>query len=61
LSAKTKGSRPEVPWARPIALRNRIVHGNWSIDFEILCDTARADVPGLLNQMLEIRAALAEE
>jgi uncharacterized protein with HEPN domain len=32
---------PAVPWQQPSRLRNRIVHGYWSIDLEILVTTAQ--------------------
>ncbi|MGZ4666476.1 MAG: HepT-like ribonuclease domain-containing protein [Frankiaceae bacterium] len=35
---------PDVPWDQPSRLRNRIVHGYWSIDLDILHTTAQ--VPG---------------
>lgn len=35
LSADLKSRFPEVAWQQPARLRNRIVHGYWSIDMEI--------------------------
>jgi uncharacterized protein with HEPN domain len=32
---------PQIEWSRPIGLRNRIVHGYWSADLDILLTTAR--------------------
>jgi len=40
LDAEVKQRFPEIPWAQPPRLRNRIVHGYWSIDLEILHTTA---------------------
>jgi uncharacterized protein with HEPN domain len=31
----------EIPWRQPSRLRNRIVHGYWSIDLDMLHITAR--------------------
>ena len=31
---------PDIPWLLPAPLRNRIVHGYWSVDMEILHNTA---------------------
>ena len=36
LSDEFKKAYPSVNWARPSQLRNRIVHGYWSVDLEIL-------------------------
>jgi uncharacterized protein with HEPN domain len=35
---------PEIDWPRPADTRNRIVHGYWSIDLEILYNTASEHV-----------------
>jgi uncharacterized protein with HEPN domain len=60
LSDRVRGEHPEVAWHRPAQLRNRIVHGYWSIDVGILIETARDDLPGFLEQMRQIRAAIRE-
>jgi uncharacterized protein with HEPN domain len=36
LSAELKDRFPDIPWQQPMRLRNRIVHGYWSIDLELL-------------------------
>src|ERR1700758_3816466 len=38
---------PEIPW-QPSRLRNRIAHGYWAIDMEILHITASEQLPPLL-------------
>lgn len=41
-----KAEHSAVNWSRPSQLRNRIVHGYWSIDLDILHTTASVDLPG---------------
>ena len=48
----------DIAWRRPIGLRNRIVHGYWSIDMEILVVTAANDLPDLLTRLNGIMSAL---
>jgi uncharacterized protein with HEPN domain len=48
VSDETKSSHPEVDWGAPVRMRNRIVHGYWSIDVEVLSATARDDLPPFL-------------
>ena len=48
----------DIAWRRPIGLRNRIVHGYWSIDMEILVVTAVDDLPDLLARLNGIMSAL---
>lgn len=57
LEDQVKRRFPTVEWARPAQLRNRVIHGYWSIDIEILHTTAMDQLPGFVEQL---RAALAE-
>jgi uncharacterized protein with HEPN domain len=47
-----------VPWRQIVAIRNRVVHGYFEVDLDILWDVAVGDVPRLLDQVLAIRSAL---
>jgi uncharacterized protein with HEPN domain len=49
---------PEIPWAQPARLRNRIVHGYWSIDLEILHTTATDLLPEFAQQLRKALATL---
>lgn len=57
LDGVVKERFPEVPWTRPTQLRNRIVHGYWSIDLAILHATASDLLPAFIEQ---VRAVLDE-
>ena len=46
-----KAAHPHINWSRPSQLRNRIVHGYWSIDLEVLHATATDDLPGYVAQL----------
>ena len=47
---------PEVPWRQIIATRNRVVHGYFEVDLDILWDVAIIDVPQLAIQVLAIQS-----
>ena len=53
-----KKAHPSVNWARPSQLRNRIVHGYWSIDLEILHATASDDLPVFVTQLKAVLDAV---
>jgi uncharacterized protein with HEPN domain len=36
---------PEVPWSQPMRLRNRVVHGYWSVDLDVIHAVALGDLP----------------
>lgn len=48
LSEELRAAHSSVEWRRPAQLRNRIVHGYWSIDLEILVSTAHEDLPAFV-------------
>src|SRR4029453_19075559 len=51
LSAEVKDKFPDMPWQQPIRLRNRIVHGYWSIDLEVLHTTATRATTRIHSQL----------
>lgn len=55
LSAVIKDEHPEVAWRDPIRLRNRVVHGYWSVDLDILVTTARNDMPAFVRDLRAIQ------
>lgn len=52
---------PDIPWRQPVLLRNRIVHGYWSIDLGILLTTATNQLPGFVVQLRAVRDALDDD
>lgn len=57
ISDELKAQHPEIAWRRPADTRNRIIHGYWSIDLEILHTTAQEQLGGLIKGL---RAMLEE-
>jgi len=51
----------DVEWARPSQLRNRIIHGYWSISFKILHATATNTLPGFVAELRNVLAELEAE
>jgi uncharacterized protein with HEPN domain len=61
VSTELKGQSPELPWADASRTRNRIVHGYWSVDFEVLAAIARDDLPSFLVGVRSLFDAMADE
>ncbi|WP_202796472.1 MULTISPECIES: HepT-like ribonuclease domain-containing protein [unclassified Pseudonocardia] len=61
VSTETKARFPAVAWHQPVRLRNRIVHGYWSIDMEILLTTARRQLPALATELRDALAVLSAD
>jgi uncharacterized protein with HEPN domain len=49
----------DVPGQLPIRMRNRIVHGYWSIDLEVLHTTAETQLLQFADQLRAVHAAIA--
>ena len=49
---------PDVPWEDMYWMRNRISHGYFSIDFEIVWKTIHGELPALHKQIQSILAAI---
>ncbi|HLX47505.1 MAG TPA: HepT-like ribonuclease domain-containing protein [Streptosporangiaceae bacterium] len=58
LSDELISEHPEVPWRQIIAIRNRVVHGYFEVDLDILWDVADIDVPRLADQIRQIRSSM---
>jgi uncharacterized protein with HEPN domain len=56
-----KARFPQVEWQQPTRLRNRIVHGYWSIDLEILHTTATDLLPAFVTQLRAVMTELEDE
>lgn len=54
VSDDLKARHPEVGWRRPADTRNRIIHGYWSIDLEILYTTANDQLGGLVKALRDV-------
>lgn len=58
LSVELRERYPDVPWPQIIAVRHRIVHAYFELDWQILWEAAITDVPELHRQ---VRGILAKE
>jgi uncharacterized protein with HEPN domain len=60
ISSACQETHPEIPWRQIISLRNRLIHGYDTIDFDILWKIITTDLPSLIAS-LENAVASAEE
>ena len=49
-----------LPWEVIYAMRNRVAHGYFKVDFEIVWNTIHHDLPGLAIEIGRLLHALAE-
>jgi len=48
----------EVPWALMVGMRNRVSHGYFAVDWDLIWATVQQDLPALLTQ---VNALLTEQ
>ena len=60
VSNELKSEFPNLPWEQPSRLRNRIVHGYWSIDLEILHTTATDQLPSFVEDLRQALAVVSD-
>ena len=60
LSAEIKDKFPDMLWQQPIRLRNRIVHGYWSIDLEVLHTTASEQLPAFTANLRTVLGSVTD-
>lgn len=54
VSEATRDQHPEIPWADIVGLRNRLIHGYDAVDFDILWNIVRDDLPPLVATLRSI-------
>jgi len=45
---------PQIPWPKIISTRNRLIHGYDYVDYDILFDTIKNDLPPLIEALANI-------
>lgn len=61
VSSVYREKHPEIPWGEIIALRNRLIHGYDTIDFDILWEIISTDLPPLIATLETLVAAGGDE
>ena len=49
-----KEKYPDIPWKEMAGMRDRLIHAYFGIDFRLVWDTIKHDVPELKSRLLEI-------
>lgn len=53
VSADYKEKNPNIPWKHMIGMRNRLIHGYFDINYDIIWDTVINDLPPLVKLLKE--------
>ena len=55
VSADTRSAHPEIPWKQIAGTRDRVIHGYFNVDLEIVWEIVETELPSLSQSL----AALA--
>ncbi len=54
ISPMCRAAHPEVAWQKMAGMRDRLVHGYFDINLDVVWETVTADLPPLLSQLENI-------
>lgn len=54
VTQESKQALPDFPWRHMVAMRNRLIHGYFDVDPEIVWDTVENDLPPLVSKLREL-------
>jgi uncharacterized protein with HEPN domain len=54
ISTEFRNIHPDLPWRSMIGLRDRLVHGYFDINLDIVWQTIAEDLPSLLSQLKKL-------
>jgi len=61
VSDEFKGSHPEIEWRAMAGMRDRLIHGYFGVDYDLVWDVVAEKMPALLLRIQEIVEAQSEE
>ena len=61
IGVATRSSHPEIPWLVIVGMRNRLIHGYYDVDMEILWKTVNASLGPLVVALEAILHPLGDE
>lgn len=53
-----RSRHPEIPWKRMSGMRDRLVHAYFGIDYKLVWDAIKIEIPNLKPKLLKILAEL---
>ena len=51
VSEETRNAHPQIPWAQMAATRDRLIHGYFSVDLDIIWEIASHDLPPVVASL----------
>lgn len=61
MSPEFVANHPELPWIEMRGIRNKIIHGYFDVEWSVVWDTARDDLPSLKRSVEALLKGLRDE
>jgi uncharacterized protein with HEPN domain len=58
VSATTRAAHPEIPWKQIAGTRDRVIHGYFTVDLEIVWEIVEAELPRLRDRLAALFRAV---
>jgi uncharacterized protein with HEPN domain len=59
VSVETRAASPQVPWGAVVGMRNRLIHGYFNVDTELVWQTVNRELPALLPTLRSLLTSAA--
>lgn len=54
IPANDRAKHPNIPWSQVVGLRNRIAHGYFDVDLDIVWNIVEQDLPSLIAELEKV-------
>lgn len=61
LPDKVRQRHPEIPWKNIVGMRDRLIHAYFGIDFKLVWEVIKVELPGLKSRLKKVFAELERE
>lgn len=59
LSEQTRALRPQLQWTKLMGMRDRLAHGYFAVNLDVIWNTVREDLPQLLSHVSALQAKIS--
>jgi len=56
ISQEFRDSHPDLPWNKMVGMRDRLIHGYFDVNLDVVWETVTEDLPGLVDKLEKIVA-----
>jgi len=57
ISEKLRSAHPEIVWKKMVGMRDRLIHGYFDVNLDVVWETVKQDLPPLIVQMEKLLAS----